>query len=90
MKKLVASAQGKITDWKLLETEKGKTLAHLQIQDDEQRVSSILVPGPAYKKWKTFLDEAYRQGQEIEIRGKIEDLGTHVLLVAEQVSAPNA
>jgi len=35
MKKALSSAQGKITDFKVLETEKKKTLAHLQIQDDK-------------------------------------------------------
>lgn len=88
MKKVLSSAQGRITDFKVLETEKGKMLAHLQIQDDEQRVSNVLVPASVLKKWKPMITKAFEVGEEIEVRGSMNDLGTQVLLMAERVSLP--
>lgn len=86
MKTKLATARGRITDWKTLTTEKGKTLAHLQIQDTESRLSWILVPASSFKKWESRLEEAFRLGTDIEVDGKREDLGTQVRLLAEQIS----
>jgi DNA polymerase III alpha subunit len=87
MKNAFSSASGKITDYKLLETEKGKQLAHLQISDEHCRVSWVLVPAPVYKRAKSLIEKVYIEGHELEIQGKNEDAGSHIRLIAEQIFA---
>lgn len=86
--KALSSAYGKIIDLKVLETEKGKTLAHLQIQDEDRRISNVLIPSKVYTKWNPLILETFKDGGEIEFRGSIDDQGTQVLLIAEQVATP--
>jgi hypothetical protein len=85
MKKTQSSAQGKIVDFKVLETVKGKLLAHLQVQDENQRVSSVMVPTPIFKRSEQLISSAFDTGEEVEVHGSLEDLGTHVRLIAKEI-----
>jgi hypothetical protein len=80
-----AKASGKLIDYKVFLTEKGKKLAHLQLEDERRRVSWVLVPAHLFKKAEERVEAAFALQQEIAAVGTTEELGTGPRLVASEL-----
>jgi hypothetical protein len=44
-----------------------------------------MVPTPIFKRSEQLISSAFDTGEEVEVHGSLEDLGTHVRLIAKEI-----
>lgn len=82
MKKQSAQASGKITDFKVVTTEKGKRVGFLQLQSGRS-TSSVLIPQKLFSNLESIIEQAFVSGADASINGRKENENSRLILIAE-------
>ena len=81
----VAFVNGEIVDMKMLTTERGKHLAHIQVENADGR-TSVLIPEKIFRKTESQLKSSFSARTPILIEGTMERSKAQNTLIAERVA----
>ncbi len=82
MKKQSAQSSGKVIEFKVVTTVKGKKIGFLQLQSGRS-TSSVLIPQKLFTSLESTIEQAFESGADASVTGRKEDENSQIVLKAD-------